>query len=506
MKKTLAVLFGFLLLTTEGGRGQVGKILDKLQTKMPGLDEILGRGPAITTSFADAVYLVPFLDNFDPREFLPLDSLKSTPEGYLECLPGLYQVKVESYCLQSATRAPLLEGGGGYVYAPIKGPRAKLVSNIMQRTFRHPEISQQQVQELLWAVITYTNLAEMSPERQRVASVLMTEEEIAAANRDALGLLAEDKAERAIARLSPEAARLLRAEDRIRATLTRAGSTYEELERIAVLPAVGPDEEEAPRGQWSLRPEGVFVRYSTWGFREVCVEFYIPEAFQIETDGLGRIVLLADEAGNRIEIAYDETLAPLTVAGEPAMKGYAFRGIKLAGVDPEEPGKVSEAAYESSGWTFAGVPAGRRARAIRVEAGRYAGAADRLQRAKEHRGQLERLDRSYAHHGPHDTIFNLFHLEAALKDAVGRADKERRQAGHLDLVKKAWMYLVWNRELYGAKEPVEDEVPANDAVHRDAASQRLMLRMILKNWNFPPLLPDEPRPFRRPMLLLGSVR
>ena len=43
--------------------------------QIPGLDRILKRPPALTTSAADAVFVVPFLDDFDPQAFDPVDKL-----------------------------------------------------------------------------------------------------------------------------------------------------------------------------------------------------------------------------------------------------------------------------------------------------------------------------------------------------------------------------------------------------------------------------------------------
>ena len=514
----------FLLMTAGNGRGQIKKILDKIPANIPGLDKILKKEPAITTSFDDAVYIIPFLDDFDPREFIPIKSLKSTSDGFSEFAPGLYQFDVQSFCLQAATKAPRKGRGDGYVYAPIKGPRAGIVTNIARRTFEHPEIPQQSVQELLWAIITYTKLSNMPPERQSVASKLLTPKEMLEVNGGALGLIPEGLADEALAMLPEEVGRLVQAEGRIREMLTDAGATYEEMESVAVLrddpEEAEEDEEEGPKGQWSLRPEGVFVRYFPYDYDLTRVEMYIPELFKIEADKLGRITLISDGVGNRIEAAYDDSVEPLPVAGEPVLKGYALGTIKFERPDPAKPGEKLRAQFDKAGWTFVGVPAGKGTAAGGPASERYSDRESRYQLARKHKGELDALDKLFAHHGDPATAVNLGHFAMALKDVVESGDDEEEGEEESwtvrfpDLIKKAWQFEIWKREMYREKTGGDGPFVANDAVFRIPETQRLMLRWYLRNWHlyeFPWISDSDPekyydRPFRRPMMIAGVVR
>ena len=49
------------------GLAQIPKLKIKIPKRIPGLDKILKREPALTTSISDAVTGVPFLDDYNPK-------------------------------------------------------------------------------------------------------------------------------------------------------------------------------------------------------------------------------------------------------------------------------------------------------------------------------------------------------------------------------------------------------------------------------------------------------
>ena len=509
----IALLVACLLTVAADSQAQANRIIDRLPVQIPGLEKILKRQPAITTSFDDAVFGVPFLDGFNPESFSAVEALERTPDGFLKFPPGLYRFDVRSFCLQLATYAPRKGSGEGYLYAPIKGPRADIVRNVLKRSFERPEIPQEDVQVLLWAIISYAKLSEMSAERQLTASALLSPRELFELNGGALGLIPEDLLDRAFAALPPGAGRLLQAEAELRGLLTESHAPYEDLESVAVLRGDPPEAagEDVPQGRWSLRPEGFFVRYFPDGYEKVRVEIYIPEFFKLQSDARGRITLVADDAGNRVSVAYDDAVEPIRVTGEPSLKGFAFRSVRFERADPSSGGAGFEAEWHNLGWTLLGVPVGRTA-GSQPSAPRFPGLEDRYERALEYRDQLLDLDRQFKPRGSTDTIANLGHFAEALEELLTSEDRENpeRAAGHLDVVRKAWQYAVWIREMYTDKPEGARESTGNDAVPRNPGEQRLMLQWLLQGWNLhdytAPWFPDQPRPFRRPMLLMGVVR
>jgi hypothetical protein len=141
---TLAIVLGSLHMCT-----QVSEILKETEQGIPRLSNLTDEKSAITTGLSDAVTEVPFLDDFNPEEPAPLTRLDRGPNnGFILDRPGLFELRCKSYCLHAGSYAP--RKGDGYIYAPLKGPRAKMIQRILQKSVEHPEIPQTMVQTLIW--------------------------------------------------------------------------------------------------------------------------------------------------------------------------------------------------------------------------------------------------------------------------------------------------------------------------------------------------------------------
>jgi hypothetical protein len=415
--------------------------------KIPGLDDILKKEPPITTSISDAVTEIPFLDDFDPKVLSPLLLQPRDPDGTFQVATGLFEFTAMSYCLGAGKYAP--RGGAGYLYAPLKGPQADIVSNILQRSVVHPEIPQRDIQVLLWAIMARTKISDMSREMQQTAAKLLTAEELFRINGGALGLIPEELLDKAFAKLPPQVGQVLEAEARLRRKLTEAKATYEELERIAVLSGDPPPQEgdrEVPRGRWSYHPDGYFIRYFPSGYSQTLVHIYVPECFQIERDELGRIVLIADEKGNGIETDYDDTIEPLAISGDPDLRGYAFRSVRFISPDPSKSGERRLAEWRDVGWTLVNIPSGEGD--FGQPSGRFSDLKERYEWAKTHKKQVERLDEHFDPQGDINGIMDLGHYTLALKKAIsgGHSDNIAWASDHIDVVTKAWQSAVCKRE------------------------------------------------------------
>jgi hypothetical protein len=471
------VVAGFLLVISGTLLVQCAGVL-----KIPGLDEILQREPAVTTSISDAVTGVPFLDDFDPLGSIPMITLPRTPDGsFLLEYPGSFVFVAQSYCLAAGKYSP--SGEYGYLYAPLKGPRSTVIKNILKRSVNYPEIPQQDIQALLWAITSYTKISDMSEDMQQTAKKLLSKEEIFELNGGALGLIPEELLEKAFAQLPPQAQQVLEAEARLRGILTEGGATYDELEQVAVRFGTPPPQEgdlKIPGGRWSLHPYGYYIRYFPDGYTQMLIELYLPELFQIERDQRGRITLIADSDRNRIETDYDDTIEPLSIAGEPSLKAYAFRSICFEGRDPNDPGERLRTEWTDVGWTFLGVPTGEGH--VNTSSDRFSGLRERYEWAKTHKKELNNLEDGVkkllgeaappgiSPHGMEE-ITSLGHYAIALKEAIGSSDTERKDwgLGHVNLVKRAWQ-SAFSRHMGTYKEkPVFD--PAGDPVSGSKGEQ-----------------------------------
>lgn len=419
-----------------------------------GIEAILGsflkEEPPISTSLEDALGEVPFLDDFNPETIAPLTFLPRSPQGGFLLRPGFYKLNAESYCLYAGKYGP--GKGDGYLYSPLKGSRAGNIRNILQRSVARPEIPQQDIQVLLWAILSRTKISDLSPNIQAAAGKLLTPEEILSLNGGAWGLISDSKLRQAIDRLNlpPAVQQVLSAETRLRSLLSGGSSSYAELERIAVLFGDAPKGEgshEVPEGRWSYHPKGYFLRYFPNSYSLTRIEVSVPEFMQIERDQLGRITRLVDRNGNSIETDYDDSIPPLRVTGNPAMKGYAFRSIRF--VRPLEISEVVlalEARWDNLGWTLVGISTGEGR--MESPASRFTDAAGRYQWAKAHQQQITDLDRHFQPQGNLAEAVNLGNYATSLSQVIQSSPtlKKNWATSQLDLVKQAWQLVICQRE------------------------------------------------------------
>jgi hypothetical protein len=312
MKRLFAAMVVALIALSATGQFQLPKHLPHIPIeKIPGMDKLLGNEPALTTSLADARTEIAFLDDFQPFYPRPLPAAKSG--GLIDLAPGAYAYVAESYCLHPGAYGPSRQVRGvgqnraGYIYAPLRGPRAQIISNILRRSVDHPEILQSQIQGLVWAIIARTKMSAMAPQFQRIAEQLLTSSEIFELNGGALGVIPDDVKAKAIARLSEPLRRVFEAENAIRQLATKANTSFDDLERVAVLvgdPASQTGDRILPEKRWSYNPAGYFIRYQPSGYSVTTVEIYVPEMFDVERDERGRVTSIQDRRGNRIEAIY----------------------------------------------------------------------------------------------------------------------------------------------------------------------------------------------------------
>jgi hypothetical protein len=184
----------------------------------------------------------------------------------------------QSYCLKAGTHGP--GGGDGYIYAPPKGPAEDAVMTIVRNSVQHPEIDQHRIQTLLWAIIARAKFEDLSSEDKTVAARLLTPRQLAALNRSALDMVPGAAMDRAMGSVPSSVRQVMEAEARLRQMLTTPGTSFAELERVAVLSGNAPRGEgsiDIPSGRWSSHPDGYYVRYIPSGYSSTRVEIWVPQ-------------------------------------------------------------------------------------------------------------------------------------------------------------------------------------------------------------------------------------
>ena len=233
----------------------------------------------ITTSLKDAQWEADLTDgkinNLTPKK---LTSLQRTPNGGFILQQGYYEMHDQSYCLKAGTHGP--GGGDGYLYAPTNGPAEDAVMSILRNSVQHPEIKQRDIQMLLWAIIARSKFEELQPTLKLTAARLLTPEQLTKLNRTALNFLPAPAMNKLKASAPPAIQTVLEAENSLRQMLSSPGASFADMEAVAVLAGVagiGPGSKEVATGQWSLHPDGYYIRYLPKGYSYTVVQIWVPE-------------------------------------------------------------------------------------------------------------------------------------------------------------------------------------------------------------------------------------
>jgi hypothetical protein len=268
----------FLVMATcaTSSFAQFGGLADKIKKKTP---NFLGEKAPITTSLQDAKWGDASKDGFTPREpERSLMTLQRTPNGGFVLQPGYYMMQTQSYCLKAGTHGP--GDGDGYLYAPPKGPAEDAVMSIVRNSVNHPEIHQHDIQQLLWAIIARAKFEDLSSELKATAGRLLTPRQLASLNRSALDVLSGNALTDALGGVPEPLRQIAQAEANLRQMLTTPGTSFAEMERVAVLSGaapLGPGSQAVPSGRWSLHPDGYYVRYIPSGYSSTRVEIWVPQ-------------------------------------------------------------------------------------------------------------------------------------------------------------------------------------------------------------------------------------
>jgi hypothetical protein len=299
----LLILVASAPATAPAQLGGLGGLGDKLKKKLPG-NPLEGK-PPITTSLQDAKWGDSSKDGFTPREQKRgLMTLQRTPNGGFVLQPGYYTMETQSYCLKAGTHGP--GGGDGYLYAPPKGPAEDAVMTILRNSVNRPEISQQKIQTLLWAIIARAKFEDLSTEHKAVASQLLTPRQLAGLNRSALDMVPGPAMNALMGKVPAPIRTVMEAEAKLRQMLTSPGTSFAELERVAVLAGAAPMGEGSigvPSGRWSIHPDGYYVRYIPSGYSHTRVEIWVPQgspAVGKEYDPAAHIAVPGNTARQRL--------------------------------------------------------------------------------------------------------------------------------------------------------------------------------------------------------------
>lgn len=348
MKALTALILTLCASITLVAQIRVPKLPTARDLPLPGIDRLLRGGSPVSTSLKDARMEAPWLDTLEMK-FGDLGTLRND-RGSFTIKPGTWAADLQSFCFRPGTRGPQPTDGQGYVTAPMAGPHAQIFADMLTKYAVRRDIEQQDMQVLIWALLSRTKIRQMNARMQATAARVLTPAQMVALDSGALDVIPPNLRRRAFNALPAEVRAIAEVENRIRDILSRANHTYAELERVAVLRGPEPrDGRNIPKQRWAVHPNGYLIRYQPHGFARTTVQIAMPQRVQIRRDGRGRIVSIDFGDGRRTETEYDDAVPAYD---SPSFRTLAYRFKTIRMIRPGPGGKPRELVVRDKGWTF----------------------------------------------------------------------------------------------------------------------------------------------------------
>jgi hypothetical protein len=272
----------------------------------------------IETTPANQLHQIPELDAFVPEQFSALVDLPRTADGSFALVPGSFELIDQSFCLRAGAHGPTT--ASAYLAGSLGGSRVSYVSAVIAGWRTHPDLTQGDVQSLLWGITSQTKISQMTQHMQGVAAKLLTPQQITALNADALGSAVEFL-QKYGGSLPDPVRDVIGTESQVRDMLTHGNYSYEQLVALAV--AVHPEDPDKTRNRWSYDPRGFFIRYLPQNFTATTIQLYVPPSYGMMRDGSGRVTRIVDGRGSQLDVTYVSP-ASATITYSDTMSTPAF--------------------------------------------------------------------------------------------------------------------------------------------------------------------------------------
>jgi hypothetical protein len=299
------------------------------QPNAQGGDIIAAPFKAVTTSLKDAYPIANWLDYYS-------NVMKPQVVNSLTLAPGYYRVTLKSFCLHAGAYAPTQ--GSGYLLSPLKGSQAGLISSILTKWETHPEVSQQDVQTLIWGIEAGVKYYQYPPGFQARVAPLLSPQDIA--SMEAVTMLGS--LWKKLAGYVPrEVLQIASYFELFRGMLMNPQMSYAQLEQYAVLtgiPPLGPGSKSYSEGQWAYARDGFYVReVGHNGYQQTTIEILRPIPYSIERDAQGRIARLRS-GRSTMDVNY-QAQPGYQSGASPAGQSWPVAGVRMSG--PASPQVVS---------------------------------------------------------------------------------------------------------------------------------------------------------------------
>lgn len=274
----------------------------------------------LTTNYSDTIHPDTLPPSIDPKAFEPLSKLPRRDDGGFLLKVGIFEAYVQSYSLDPGERN--WQRGAAFYPAPMKGRRAKVIGDVLKQIELHPDVPQENVQQLLWAVVQGTEFEKMPAPMQQTAARILPKESLSAlqgataanaiTNR-LLGIvnnrLAKDK------QLQKNVGE---ATDKLKQLDQEYGvtDTVNAVKEASASQTVATAGDVVPRGTWAQMPGGFYVRYLPEGYARIHVQVIVPQA-------------AIDGADPKVPLAFDPTqFLAVHCQTPPQRLGISLRAVR----------------------------------------------------------------------------------------------------------------------------------------------------------------------------------
>jgi hypothetical protein len=238
------------------------------------------KNTALTTSFTDTIHLDTLPPTVEPKAFKPLTELDRTDDGAFILKAGIFEAYLQSYAVDPTDVN--LSKPGGYYPAPIKGKKAKIIAALLKQVELHPDVPQNDIQQLLFAIVQGVDLEKMNPVVQQTAARVLPKEiltqmqgatQAKALEKNLLAMLNQRLAKDPAAQ--QKLAQINNAEKQVQQQTAGLTPTFK---------SEADASEPVARGTWAQMPGGFYVRYLPDGYMKTRLQVIVPDAAIAQAD------------------------------------------------------------------------------------------------------------------------------------------------------------------------------------------------------------------------------
>lgn len=301
MVKKLAAVIALGLFTNQMTHAQdLDGLFNKVKKGAKSLSKSLSwePGKAVSTSLKDTLTGVYWMDEYLAHR--TADTISS-----FSLKPGYYKTTLRSYCLHAGTYGP--SKGSGYQVANFEGSQKKLITSILEKSVEHPDISQSDVQTLIWGIEAGTKFSAYPTDFQVRVKPLISVKDMALMEINVKNIVEKN--------LPSDVKSLLNTYASLRNEMQSAQMNFAKLEDLAVktgVPAIGVGSVTIDPGKWSYLESGYFMKVNPQSYSTTDVTLYRPLEATVAYDSQNRISSYSHE-GYKVTVNYKDAGKPIEI-------------------------------------------------------------------------------------------------------------------------------------------------------------------------------------------------